>query len=80
MHTIAYHLYVHVNGDDTNADDTAQKPFATVQKAKEFVKTLDKSKGDIVVEIGDGGAIYSIGASPIRLSVKTIFAKSAQRV
>lgn len=64
MNTIAYHLYVQVNGDDAHADGTPQHPFATLQKAKEYVKTLDKSKGDIVVEIGDGGAIYSIGAMP----------------
>ncbi|MGN0519655.1 MAG: right-handed parallel beta-helix repeat-containing protein [Candidatus Fimenecus sp.] len=54
MNTSAYHLYVQVNGDDAHADGTPQNPFATLQKAKEYVKTLDKSKGDIVVEIGDG--------------------------
>lgn len=48
-----YHLYVSVNGDD-NGNGAKENPFATVQKAKEFVRTLDKSKGNITVEIGEG--------------------------
>lgn len=46
-------MYVSVNGDD-NGNGAKENPFATVQKAKEFVRTLDKSKGDITVEIGEG--------------------------
>lgn len=49
----AYHIYVSIDGND-DADGSRSKPFATIKKAKEYVKTLDKSKGDIVVEIGDG--------------------------
>lgn len=50
----AYHIYVRVDGSDENGDGSAQKPFASIQKAKDYVRTLDKTKGDIVVEIGDG--------------------------
>ena len=49
----AYHIYVRVDGND-NADGSKSSPFATISKAKEYVKTLDKSNGDIIVEIGDG--------------------------
>ncbi len=49
----AYRIYVSINGND-DADGSKSKPFATIKKAKEYVKTLDKSNGDIVVEIGDG--------------------------
>lgn len=48
-----HHIYVAPNGDDKN-DGTKSKPFATIDRAKEYVKTLDKTKGDIVVEIADG--------------------------
>lgn len=46
-------MYVSVNGDD-NGNGAKENPFATVKRAKEFVRTLDKSKGDITVEIGEG--------------------------
>ncbi len=49
----AYHIYVSIDGND-EADGSKSKPFATIKKAKEYVRTLDKSRGDIVVEIGDG--------------------------
>lgn len=49
----AHHIYVSIDGND-NADGSKPKPFATIKKAKEYVKTLDKSNGDIIVEIGDG--------------------------
>ena len=49
----AYHIYVSANGND-DADGSKAKPFQTIGKAKAYVKTLDKSKGDIIVEIGDG--------------------------
>ena len=51
---VAYRVYVSVSGNDSTADGSSSKPFETIGKAKEFVKTLDKSNGDIVVEIGDG--------------------------
>ncbi len=47
-------VYVSPNGNDSTGDGSQQAPFATVQKAKEFVKTLDKKSGDIVIEIADG--------------------------
>lgn len=49
----AYRIYVSANGTE-NGDGSKANPFNSITKAKEFVKTLDKSKGDIVVEIGDG--------------------------
>ena len=51
---VDYRVFVSVSGNDSTADGSSSKPFATIGKAKEFVKTLDKSNGDIVVEIGDG--------------------------
>lgn len=44
---VAYHIYVDQNKKGDNV-------FATINDAKEYVKTLDKTKGDIVVEIADG--------------------------
>ncbi len=51
--TESYRIYVSANGND-EGDGSVSNPFATLKKAKEYVKTLDKSKGDIVIEIGDG--------------------------
>lgn len=51
---VAYRVYVSVNGNDSTGNGTAAKPFATIEKAKEYVRTLDKTSGDIVVEIGEG--------------------------
>ncbi len=46
-------IYVSVNGNDAG-DGSKTSPFRTLEKAKEAVRSLDKSKGDIVVEIADG--------------------------
>ena len=54
MNNVAYHLYVSAQGDDGIADGSSEKPFATLQSAKEYVRGLDKTSGDIIVEIGDG--------------------------
>lgn len=51
---IAHHLYVAPTGNDDSGDGSAAKPFASIERAKEEVKKLDKTKGDIVVEIADG--------------------------
>ncbi|MBR5825578.1 MAG: hypothetical protein IKY78_00685 [Clostridia bacterium] len=51
---VAYRVYVSVNGNDSTGNGTAAKPFATIENAKEYVRTLDKTSGDIVVEIGEG--------------------------
>ncbi len=52
-------IFVSADGSDTDGDGSAEKPFATLSKAKEYVRGLEKSGGDIVVEIGDG--FYSLG-------------------
>ena len=52
--TVAHTLYVAVSGDDATGDGSADRPFATIQKAKDAVRALDKTQGDIVVKIGDG--------------------------
>ncbi len=52
--TIAHRVFVSVTGNDVTGDGTKSNPFATINRAKEYVRTLDKSNGDIVVEIGDG--------------------------
>ena len=46
-------VYVSLTGSD-EADGSAEAPFASISKAKEYVRTLKKSGGDIVVEIADG--------------------------
>ncbi len=51
---VAYRVYVSVAGNDSTGDGSAARPFATISKAKDYVRTLDKTCGDIVVEIGEG--------------------------
>ncbi|WP_270169838.1 cohesin domain-containing protein [Paenibacillus sp. SYP-B4298] len=51
-------IYVATNGNDNTGDGTQDKPYKTVAKAKEVVKTLPKTGGDIVVQIADG--FYSL--------------------
>ncbi len=46
-------FYVSADGDD-GGDGSRSHPFRTLARAKEAVRSLDKSKGDIVVEIADG--------------------------
>ncbi len=46
-------IYVSPTGSDTN-DGSQASPFKTLAKAKEFVRTLPKTGGDIVVQIADG--------------------------
>lgn len=46
-------FYVSDQGND-NGDGSRSQPFRTLEKAKEAVRGLDKSHGDIVVEIADG--------------------------
>ncbi|ACT02908.1 cohesin domain-containing protein [Paenibacillus sp. JDR-2] len=47
-------LYVATNGNDSTGDGTKDKPYKTIAKAKEVVRTLPKTGGDIVVQIADG--------------------------
>ena len=54
VNNVAYRIYVSISGNDNTGDGSAAKPFATISKAKDHVRTLDKTSGDIVVEIGEG--------------------------
>ena len=47
-------FYVSEVGDDITGDGSWQKPFRSLKRAKEAVRSLDKSSGDIVVEIENG--------------------------
>ena len=47
-------IYVATNGDDVTGDGTQGKPYKSIAKAKEVVRTLPKTGGDIVVQIADG--------------------------
>lgn len=47
-------IYVSPSGNDDSGDGSAQSPFATISRAKEQVREMKKSGGDIVVEIADG--------------------------
>ncbi len=51
---VARTIYVSPKGDDQNGDGSAASPFASIQRAKEFVRSIKKSGGDIVVELADG--------------------------
>ena len=51
---VAYTVYVSTTGNDDTGDGSSGKPFATVEKAKEHVRTLTKDNGDIVVKIAGG--------------------------
>ncbi|GBF76812.1 hypothetical protein PA598K_05304 [Paenibacillus sp. 598K] len=51
-------IYVATTGDDNTGDGTQAKPYKTIGKAKEVVRTLPKTDGDIVVQIADG--FYSL--------------------
>ena len=51
---VAHTLYVSTAGNDNTGDGTQDKPFATIEKAKEKVRDLPKTGGDIVVKIADG--------------------------
>ena len=51
---VAHTLYISADGDAKNADGTVEKPFATIEQAKEKVRALNKADGDIVVKIADG--------------------------
>lgn len=56
---VGHTVYVSPDGDDANGDGSKSAPFATIGKAKEFVKSLNKKNGDIIVEIADG--FYELG-------------------
>jgi chitodextrinase len=47
-------IYVATDGNDTTGNGTQANPYKTLAKAKEEVRTLPKSGGDIVVQIADG--------------------------
>ncbi len=46
-------IYVSASGND-NGDGSRTNPYRTLAKAKEAVRSMDKSKGDIIVEFADG--------------------------
>lgn len=50
---VAYTLYVSADAN-ADGDGSVDHPFATIEQAKEKVRTLDKTDGDIVVKIDDG--------------------------
>ncbi len=51
--SISEHIYVDANAA-IEGNGTKECPFSSVEAAKEYVKSLDKTNGDIVVEIADG--------------------------
>lgn len=53
----AYRVYVDAAAK-TPGDGSKARPFSTLAEAKIFVRMLDKTKGDIVVEIADG--VYTL--------------------
>lgn len=49
----AQYVYVDANSGE-NGNGTKQKPFKTIEEAKDYVRTLDKKPGGITVEIAQG--------------------------
>lgn len=46
---------IYVEADAENGDGTKEKPFAKIEQAKEYVRTIsDDMQGDIVIHIGEG--------------------------
>jgi hypothetical protein len=52
--TLSATIYVASDGDDTTGDGTQANPYKTLAKAKEVVRSLPKTGGDIIVQIADG--------------------------
>ena len=50
----AYDIFVAVDGSDTEGDGSEDKPYATLDKAKEAARELDKDNGSVRVSIGEG--------------------------
>ena len=50
----AYHIYVSAKVDSVVQNGSREYPFADISAARDYVRTLDKSGGDIIVEIADG--------------------------
>ncbi len=50
---VAYRVYVDAAAQN-NGNGKKNSPFNTIGQAKDYVRTLSKDKGDIVVEIADG--------------------------
>lgn len=47
--------YVYVDaGVEQSGNGTKEKPYKTIKEAKDYVRTLDKTAGDITVEIANG--------------------------
>lgn len=55
---MAHRIYVSAEGNDDTGSGTKESPFTSIERAKEAVRELSKSDGDIVMEIGDG--FYSL--------------------
>lgn len=47
-------IYVASDGNDTTGDGSQANPYKTFAKAKEVVRSLPKTGGDIVVQVADG--------------------------
>ena len=52
--TIGHEVYVSTTGNDDTGDGSQGKPFATIEKAKEFVRPLDTARGYIFVLFAGG--------------------------
>lgn len=50
-------IYVSKNGNDTSGNGTKDKPFATISKAKNYIRTIKKSAP---IEVIIGGGVYNV--------------------
>ncbi|QUI23778.1 Ig-like domain-containing protein [Vallitalea pronyensis] len=58
-HRYGKEIYVATDGDDENGDGSSLKPFATIQRARDEIRTLNKlPKDGIVVYVKEG--IYNV--------------------
>ncbi len=56
----ANYIYVSALGNDAGTG-TKASPFKTIEKARQHVRTMDKTKGDIIVWIADG--LYEVDST-----------------
>ncbi len=53
-HVYGKELFVSVDGDDTTGDGSIEKPFATIEKARDFIAESELPEGGVIVYFREG--------------------------